>query len=180
VSKKKFTDGLESLFGSSVSVHEEQGFLGRRKDKPVRKRSKLSVSKPKKERPSSGKSFTSDLDSLFEQVLNETIEEKVQIAKKKSVVSSKDVKETKKKYRKPMSGLDALIRQTVETSLMEVQQAPLPTKKRVTFVFDKQKLARLKRIAKIEKAYLKDIIGDLVSEFIDSYGTEPKTINPGQ
>ena len=174
MSKKKFTDGLESLFGTTVSVHEEQGFLGRREDKPRRKRTKLSVKKKKSERPSSGKSFTLDLDSLFEQVLTETIEEKVQKAKKKSVVSKDNIEKTKQKYRKPMNGLDALIRQTVESSLMEVQAAPVPTKKRVTFVFDKQKLARLKRIAKIEKAYLKDIIGDLISEFIDSYETTQK------
>lgn len=68
-----------------------------------------------------------------------------------------------------MNGLDALIRQTVESSMMEVEPAPALSKKRVTFVFDKQKLSRLKRIAKIERAYLKDIIGDLISEFIDDY-----------
>ncbi len=176
MSKKKFTDGLESLFGTTVSVHDEQGFLGRREDKPQRKRSKLAVKKKKKERSASGKSFTSDLDSLFEQVLTETIEEKMKQPKKSDVVSTVSLEKTKKKYRKPMSGLDALIRQTVESSTMDVRPATAPTKKRVTFVFDKQKLAKLKKIAKVEKAYLKDIIGDLVSEFIDGYGKNDEEI----
>lgn len=176
MSKKKFTDGLESLFGTTVSVHEEQGFLGQKANQAPRKRSKLTVKKKKKGRPAAGKSFTSDLDSLFEQVLTETIEEKLNKPKKKKsdVVASVPLDNTKKKYRKPMSGLDALIRQTVETSTMEMRPATAPTKKRVTFVFDKQKLAKLKMIAKVEKAYLKDIIGDLVSEFIDGYESGEK------
>ena len=40
------------------------------------------------------------------------------------------------------------------------------------FVFDKEKLAKLKEIAKMEKAYLKDIIGDVVSNFIEKYEKE--------
>ena len=55
---------------------------------------------------------------------------------------------------------------------MEVVEVNVPTKKRVTFVFDKEKLAKLKEIARTEKAYLKDIIGDVVSRFIEKYEKE--------
>ena len=58
------------------------------------------------------------------------------------------------------------------TEDMEVVEVNVPTKKRVTFVFDKEKLAKLKEIAKMEKAYLKDIIGDVVSSFIEKYEEE--------
>ena len=67
---------------------------------------------------------------------------------------------------------------TQMASVLRKRRKPKPFFIFLIAVFDKQKLARLKRIAKIEKAYLKDIIGDLVSEFIDSYEVGQKTINP--
>jgi hypothetical protein len=74
-----------------------------------------------------------------------------------------------------MSGLDALIRQTVEPNREEIKRAAVPKeKKRVTFVFDKKKLLKLKKIAKLEKAYLKDIIGGLISEYLDEYDIDPE------
>lgn len=62
-------------------------------------------------------------------------------------------------------GLDLLIRQTSEETYIEYQSE----NKRVTFVFDKKKLQRLKVIAKAQKAFLKDIIGDVVSKYIEEY-----------
>ena len=62
--------------------------------------------------------------------------------------------------------MDSLIRETVETSKVEITPAE---KKRVTFIFDKKKIERLKNIARLEKAYVKDIINQLVSEYIDQY-----------
>lgn len=159
MSKKKFTDGLESLFGdSSEEKFESGGLLVEEKVKPV-KRTRKSVSR---------KNFTSDLDSLFEDALKETIHEQKQKLGKGLESKSKSASHQKRE-RKPLTGIDALIRRTVETSSLEIGSG---VKKRVTFTFDRKKLEKLKKIARIEKSYLKDIIGELVGEFIDDYETK--------
>lgn len=175
MSKKTLKDGLESLFGlPPVDVMDETAFLGDnvQKQEPQKTpRKKRKISTPRS--GGSSKSFTADLESLFQTVVTESVE-----AKRKKEAREKVMKEGMKRvnpdapqgFRKPMSGLDALIRQTVEPSKKQIQQAVVPKeKKRVTFVFDKKKLAKLKQIAKLEKAYLKDIIGGLISEYLDEY-----------
>jgi hypothetical protein len=67
-----------------------------------------------------------------------------------------------------MSGLDMLIRRTVEAGSMEVEEER-DGKKRLTVTFEKKKLEKLKKIARMEKAYLKDILGDIVAEYIRKY-----------
>ena len=71
MSKKKFTDGLESLFGEKTEAtetfQEENPLLAKKK------RNK----KAGTGRSLTGKNFTADLDSLFEVALTETIAEKV-------------------------------------------------------------------------------------------------------
>jgi len=169
LSKKKFISGLESLFGNSsedafqeesplIDIKEEE--KKPRKQKPKTPKSKATsgggaVAIAKR----SSKNFTSDLETLFEEALAETIEEKVEKANQKE-----ELKKRAKKRRRPLSGLDALIRRTEGMDYVEVN---VPNKKRVTFVFDKVKLERLKMIAKSKKLYLKDIIGDVMSSFIE-------------
>lgn len=159
MSKKKFTVGLESLFGIATeeAFQEESPLLDKSK-----KESKQVTQSTKKR---SSKDFTSDLDTLFEQALAETIEEKQEQAKSKIQAPPKP----RPRRLRRLSGLDALIRHTED---MEVVEVNVPTKKRVTFAFDKEKLAKLKEIARSEKAYLKDIIGDVVSNFIEKYEKE--------
>ena len=159
MSKKKFTIGLESLFGTAT----EEAF---QEDSPLLdKKKKEAKSTEQRIKKRSSKDFTSDLDTLFEQALAETIEDKQEMAK-----SEIQAPPTPRKRRlRRLSGLDALIRHTEN---MEVVEVNVPTKKRVTFVFDKQKLAKLKEIAKSENSYLKDIIGDVVSKFIEKYDKE--------
>jgi len=174
VGKKKFVDGLESLFGPTVEENfEGEGFMGRHvkpdKEKRKKNRKRPSGKKLNKPRSSSGKNFTSDLDSLFEHVVTETVEAKLEKAIEGEIKTTPKIAKTRRRLRKPMSGLDALIRRTVEETKLERMEIPAPTKKRVTFVFDKEKLSELKRIAKLEKTYLKDILGDLITEYIDKY-----------
>ena len=175
--KKKFVNGLESLFGSSVEEKfEGEGFMGqhvkpnkkKKKDRKKLERKRPVGQKLNKPRSLSSKNFTSDLDSLFENALTETVDEKINELKTEEKQEHK-VARRRKVFKKPMSGLDALIRRTVESAQMEKVEPPAPTKKRVTFVFDKKKLNRLKRISKLEKAYLKDIIGDLITDYIGEY-----------
>ncbi len=176
MSKKKFNSGLESLFSEGADQDLEQGkvTLLNVKEKSSGSTNTRAQAKPKPETSTAApvKSFTSDLDSLFNDVMTETIEEKVE-----SIITEK-VKPKRRRViaRKPLSGLDALFRRTVDNSEeeKEVEQVKLErTIKRVSFTFHKDRLLKLKSIAKMEKSYLKDIISEVVSEYIDEY--EKKT-----
>lgn len=176
MSKKTLKDGLESLFGMTpASVEEETAFMGDNvlpEGKKVRK-SPQRKSSDTRSRSGSSKSFTADLESLFQTVVKESVaEEKKKAAREKqrSLGTPQSDTGAPEKFRRPMGGLDALIRQTVEPNKEEIKRAAVPKeKKRVTFVFDKKKLLKLKTIAKLEKAYLKDIIGGLISEYLEEY-----------
>jgi len=181
VSKKTLKDGLESLFGMPpASVEEETAFMGDKvlpTGKKIKKSSQRKSSDSRR-RSGSSKSFTADLESLFQTVVKESVaEEKKKAARKEQRALGRPQSDTAESEnpRRPMSGLDALIRQTVAPNKEEIKRAAVPKeKKRVTFVFDKKKLLKLKTIAKLEKAYLKDIIGGLISEYLDDYDLEDK------
>ncbi len=181
MSKKTLKDGLESLFGMPpASVEEETAFMGdnvlpegKKSSKPSQRKTSQRKASDTRSRSGSSKSFTADLESLFQTVVKESVaEEKKKAAreKKRKIGTSHSDMGATEKSRRPMSGLDSLIRQTVEPNKEEIKRAAVPKeKKRVTFVFDKKKLLKLKTIAKLEKAYLKDIIGGLISEYLDEY-----------
>ena len=177
MSKKKFTDGLESLFSlPSEEMREPENVLVVEKEKIKGKRKKKKI-----KRRSYGKSFTSDLDALFSGIpANRTNEE----TNSEKDVQKLNIKKTQKAktprikvaVSNPVIGLDALLRSTVDPSPYNKTEAPTD-KKRVTFTFNKKKLLKLKRIAKIEKLYLKDIIGGAVSEFIQEYESNKGAID---
>ena len=159
MSKKKFKDGLESLFGGPAiaepSLPENSPLLEQTEKKSKNKPKKTLKVNGKRSR--TGKNFTSDLDTLFESVLEDNLRE------------SKEVQSTneRKSKRPPVVGLDALIQRTTDHDYDYTT-----TKKRVTFIFEKKKLDKLKRIAKLQNAYLKDIIGKIVGTHIDKYDDE--------
>ncbi len=113
------------------------------------------------------KNFTESFDALFKEAMEETISEKV-----KTIKSGGESPVTKRRKKSFDLGLDRLIRNTIETSTVEIEETV--GHKRVIFVFDEQKLEKLKRIARLEKTYLKDILNELVSEFIQEYERKKK------
>jgi len=166
VSKKKFTDGLESLFGiaSDDEMQDNSPFLARTEstEQNVELVESSATAKKKSKRRRSGKNFTSDLDSLFDEVGVESSSSRAVLEPSPERPTTR----TRLRRRKPVSGLDALIRGTVHPKPVEIEAQG---RKRVTFVFDKHKLSKLKVIARSEKAYLKDIIGKVVGEYIEEY-----------
>ncbi len=164
MSKKRFTDGLESLFGFSEGgdLAEESPLLAETEVRVI------TEPKAKKARGRSSKNFTSDLDSLFEDTLEDVIEET------KTDYQQGIKPDKKRKQRRPVSGLDALIRRTLDTGESEVSY---DKRKRVTFVFEKSKVEKLKRIAKAQKVYLKDILGEIVKDYLHQYEKEKGTLN---
>jgi len=168
VSKKKFTDGLESLFSLSAEENEKEEVL---LVVEAEEKQKKTPTEKKKNKRKPSKSFTADLDSLFSGTISYNPEKKetTQAESKKEKAGAE-----KKKGPKVFSGLEALLRNTVDTARYNQTE---PSKvKRVTFTFDKEKLVRLKKIAKTQKSYLKDIIGKVVSEYIEEYEKDQEKV----
>ncbi len=127
-----------------------------------------------KRKRSSRKNFISDLDSLLSHALQDTPSEEPK-AKSDQAPQPPTKPWRTKAPRKTLSGLDALIRQTVRASKVEVNRHGKV--RRVTFTFNEEHLEKLKKIARQEKVYLKDIIQDIVQEFIKEYEEKKGTLN---
>lgn len=161
VSKKKFTDGLEWLFGeeakdtlsTSSPLLEETDSKKASDDAPQQRANK-----------SSSKNFADDLDIFF----REAIREGRSSSENKSSLP-KLAKKAPGKTKKRAGGLDALIYQTLENAELEINYG---ARKRVSFVLEKDKLDALKELAKNQKTYLKDILRKLVVEYLESAETD--------
>jgi hypothetical protein len=153
MSKKKFIDGLESVFKETEDELVEH--YDAKEEMAKEETAVLTVVKPKR----SGKNFTADIGSAMQDsfVTNEesylTPEEQVSL----SEVS-------KKTMRRPLSGLDALLRRTIENSDLDNE-----TKRRVVLILESGKLEKLKEIAKSESLVLREIIEKSVNFFIEDY-----------
>ena len=161
MSKKRFTEGLESIFGEAAEETLQE-------NSPLLSSTQEAKSKPSEEnRRSSGKNFSSDLQDFLQDAFEESLDKQIEERKKTSKLQEKA--KVKKRYRRPMGGLDALIRSTIEPQ--NVRVAP-ERAKRVTLTFDPQKLEKLKEIARHKKSYLRDIIDEIVADFLDTYKNE--------
>ena len=143
---------MESLFGDPA-VAGMSPFLVDEKEKP-----KETVKKTRKR--SSSKNFTSDLESLFLDASSNKVPE--QLAQ--TSVSKRRVGD-KRRTEQPVVGLDALIRRTIEEN-KDGLPSVASIRKRITITMERKKLEQLKVIAKKKKTYLRDIIDELVSEFL--------------
>lgn len=166
MSKKSFTDGLESLFSSA---REEKALKTLARPKRKERASRLvAAGDPEEEAPAteqdhekggrrSGhqKTFALDIEAFLEDVLNESIREELEREQRPSEQPPKAPEEH--------SGIDALIRSTLETSEMEVHPGKT---KRVTFFFDAGKVERLKAIARQENVYMREVISRIVAEYL--------------
>ena len=155
MSKKKFSEGLDDLFSDT---HTGQGnFYG-----------SDSVAARAQERKPAHKNFMSGLDALLQEALEESLE-KYEAGQQEAPTPSGKSKSagTTSAYRAPVSGLDALIRQTVD--IQEITTDETSGKKRLTVAVDKTKLEKLKTIARLENAFMKDLLVNLIDEYIEEY-----------
>ena len=165
MSKKKFTTGLDSIFTPEPNAVTGRGTAFLRN--PFEPDDNNGEKAPKPVKRSSRKNFTTDLDSLLEEALQESFDEQMEAST--SSDSKAQVFHKQAPRKRHISGLDKLIRSTVESSEMKVEENPAAGRKRLTVTFEKKKVEKLKKIARIEKSYLKDILGDLVANFIKEY-----------
>ena len=170
MSKKRFSSGLDSLFDSPRDGHDfVESAMATQAPPPSVSELEAEVKAVVMKRTTT-KNFTSDLDSLFQYAFTEAIEEKAEKLRRESGLD--DPFDTKRNtYKKPLAGLDALIRETVDTSLVGFEHAPI---KRFTIMFENKKIEKLKTIAKQERAFVKDLVGDVLTEFINNYERQHK------
>ena len=160
MSKKRFTSGLDTLFEAKEEAVKSTPSVS----EAVYATDTLTAS-PVTMRRAASKNFTSDLDSLFQNAFTEAVEEKLEKMKRTSGVQD-PFENTQRQNKQPLSGLDALIRSTVDTSLAGLEYAAI---KRLTIMFENQKIEKLKSIAKIERSFVKDLVSGVLTEFINDY-----------
>ena len=168
VSRKQFHTGLDSLFNEEAELESNfdnspllvtQPATARQRNEDP-KESRSSARKP-------SKSFTPDLEGLFSTVVSER-----QVAAGQAEDFHTRMREKRRGPIPVLSGLDALIRDTSNGQVLEekqqreAEQELHPDRKRVTFTYDRRRFEKLKAIARAEGAYLKDIIADLLNDYI--------------
>lgn len=165
MAKKRFTDNFDSLFGDPMEElqpeKEETNATGKASGEHP-------VQTDEDSKKAGGKDFTDSLQSFLSETFEASFEKHMAEAENKK----KQAARTSRKPRRRRSGLDMLIRSTVEPSKIEIEEGDQPRRRRITLTFEPQKLEKLKNIAKVEKAMLKDIINDIVGEYIRQYEIE--------
>ena len=158
MSKKKFSEGLDDLFKDS-KVEElslSSNVVG------------ADVASRQAERRASGKNFATDLDALLQEAMEESLE-KYESNQPDSVTAGSKSKSVplREALGGALTGLDALIRQTID--VQELSTDETTGKRRITVAVDKSKIEQLKTIARLKNAYLKDMLVELIDQFIDEY-----------
>jgi hypothetical protein len=161
VAKKKFTSDFDSIFDDS----ETEPLKITNEDIAADLPTAPTVS-PVSNKKATLKNFTSDLDALFRDAMTEAVEERVTKIKRSVGIEDDPFEESARAFKKPLSGLDALIRQTMDTSLAGMEHAAV---KRITLLFESAKIDKLKNIAKLERAFMKDLVQSVITEFIVDY-----------
>lgn len=171
MSKKKFKAGLESLFGDTGGEDQLPGIRPLLVEEKEKAKSKKNTLRGKKPRRRSSKNFTSDLEGLFHSALDKEYKESIE-----NNPTTKRDRRVKKRSERPVIGIDALIRRTSSENRDDIGIST-PMKKRVTFTLEKKKIEQLKSIAKSKKAYLKDIVDDIISRYLNERTDEPPSAN---
>jgi len=109
---------------------------------------------------SSGKKFSDDLHVFLQEAFEDSFE------RFSDPNYQREDHGPRKRSLKPMAGLDAILRSTVDSSSFRMGSGGT---RRLTLVFDETKLSKLKSIARLERSMLKDIIDEIVENFIKEY-----------
>jgi hypothetical protein len=154
MAKKRFSEGLHDLFSDAAAEVTSSVFS--------------TAERPVQMRKLSGKNFMTDLDALLQEALEETMEKYDANQPNSMTASSAKTRQTSSSVLSESSnGLDALIRQTID--FQEINTDEISGKKRLTVTVDRTKLDKLKAIARLENAYLKDLLIEVIDGYINEY-----------
>ncbi len=124
--------------------------------------------RPRRNGKAAPKNFMLGLDALLQEALEESLE-KYESNQPDSTTPSARKKSVSSDFFQPehLTGLDALIRQTID--VQEIASDEATGKRRLTVAVDKTKIEKLKTIARLENAYLKDLLVTLIDGYINEY-----------
>lgn len=168
MAKKRFTDDLFGLFEEPAPTPdttrgEAKSVRTPEPPAPDHQEESVEVDVPTKttkaRRKLSSKGFTADLDAFLSDSFERTTEDQK--------TSSAPASAPKKPRRRRKTGLDLLIRSTVTDEDRSPRGANAPDTKRVTLIFNKEHLATLKEQAKERGMYLKDVVQEMVSGYLE-------------
>ncbi|MEM7573318.1 MAG: hypothetical protein AAF433_10475 [Bacteroidota bacterium] len=154
MAKKRFTEDLFGLFepeqptttpatDAAAGAEEERVEV----EVPVTRKSRRKLS---------GKNFTQDLDAYLSDSF---------AAESKATEPNPRTRPLQRRRRR--SGLDLLIQSTVtDDPDRQPRGGNTAETKRVTLIFNKEHLVTLKEIAKQRKVYLKDLVGEMVEDYL--------------
>ncbi len=148
MSKKRFSDGFDSLFTDDDFFKEE---VVEEKVQPTTTKRKVGVSG----KSGASKKFAAGLESLLSEAFEEEVSDQL---------SGKKGKTPSPKQRKSFGGLDTLIKSTIDPKKIRKSNKD---DRRLTIMIETEKVEKLKKIAKLEKTYLKYIIRDIVTEYLE-------------
>lgn len=160
MSKKRFSEGLDDLFSDSKA--SVGGLFS----------NDAAVAAPVSERRGGHKNFMSDLDSLLQEALEESLEKYQTNRSDDEIPSNKSKSAARETNTSLPHGLDALIRQTID--VQDIITDENTGKRRLTVAVDKTKIEKLKTIARLENAYMKDLLVTLIDEYIEEYSRQKK------
>ena len=165
MAKKRFTDSFDNLFDEPMEERQPEGKTVANNEAVAEEQSAPVDEEGKK---ASGKNFTDSLQSFLSETFEESFDRQLAESQKRKAAATPSSHRPKRRR----SSLDMLIRSTVEPSKIEIDTSDRPKRRRITLTFEPQKLEKLRSIAKVERAILKDIINDIVGEYIRKYETE--------
>lgn len=155
--KKGFSSGLSDLFTEGSGV---QSTLFGAAETPF-----PAVGKTAAAHKALHKNFLSDIDAFLQEALEESLE-KYETLRSEGTTGSTRSPQAAPAHKIP-SGLDALIRQTVDIQERDAEDAA--GKKRLTVAVDRTKLDQLRLIARLENSYLKDLLSQVIDSYIEHY-----------
>jgi len=170
MAKKRFTDDLFGLFEEPQETPApEPQAPAAAQAKPAAEESvevKVPAASPKARKKLSSKNFTADLDDF----LSDSFEREAK--NDASQASHEGTKQPSKagplpRRRRRKTGLDLLIRSTVADEDRSPRGPAAADTKRVTLIFKKDHLAELKDQAKERGMYLKDVVQEMVSSYLE-------------
>lgn len=144
---------MESLFNEK----EEEQVVHYAQEEPKSAVVQVAKETPKTKR--SGKDFSSDLGHAMQDAFVKYEEDF--IAQDDNIRISEI---SKRPFRKPLSGLESLLRQTIENEELDNE-----TRRRIVLIIESGKVEKLKSIAKEESLFLKDIIERCVNLYLEEY-----------
>ena len=171
MAKKRFTDDLFGLFEEPVPTPETNPTEAASELRsPDHKEESVEVDVPteptKSRRKLSSKCFTAALDASLS-VRFERESDTLSTSAAPASAPTPSSRRTTKKPRRRKTGLDLLIRSTVEDEDRSPHEAKAPNTKRVTLIFNKEHLASLKVQAKKRGVHLKDVVQEMVAGYLE-------------